>query len=712
MKISIEDLKYHGLYDNLPDKLKKLKSGEYYCFYYAPDYDNSKINIITDFVTLNLNTTLYRDVFNVIKKAKTADVFLGYFTNNIETRDGIFYLFLNSFFEKKSVIDFFAYTNDTDTKNEFRISNSASIEVLDRDSLSTALTYFVHPNKLNTIISIYDIVDDYSSKNLKKPLYGGKIKRVVQMVTHDSGVMADENGFLRYMTIGENAVLTDIQKEKLKVAKSLIRSLVNPNDVYIQTGWYYNINDGLWRTNISDAESLINENLVFKINDYLQIYKPAYCPLSNEQIVSGLKKPDSLFKLGYNGKLSDVLKHDALYNHYPQLANLPLIFSYNDKNIFYFSSTSDEGGYINIQGDKKTNHILSILLHETQHAIQSIESFAKGGNSDFADFVIALGGKSVRRIFASISNFQKFISTQITNESLYNEFKNAIQNIKALSGNSRNLKSKLINDFMIDYDTFRSNTNIVGFYLIYLISDTKVFNEGDIIDFLEINYGEDIYEMFELIKEAIDSADQASQKLLSEGFSNEDVRIINFNTYQNLLGEMEARGTQHQMRIPVNLTNYFFINEWEKSPTKSVAVIGGKYILRDVNNIVGACEKCLDDKYVLHFKKNISSVPFIHELGHIVHDILIERGFDEVIKNEYEKIVVADSYDEYFVNVFLGYIADNYSESLIGNDFKINFSIKKNDVIFQILDDIFSPKPQNLKEIKDYLKELNELTGD
>lgn len=709
MRIGLEELKAHGLYDNLPEKLKELKSGEYYCFYYIPDYDNSKIRIVKDFIAVTLNTSLYRDVYNVVKQAKSSDIFLGYFTNKLETRDGLLYLMLNSLYPQDKISDFYADASDKDTKSEIKISNSASIEIYDRGTFSDSLAYFTHPDKLNTVLSIYDIVDDFLKNNHKISLYGGVIKRVVRLVTHDSGVMADENGALRYMTIGEKAVLSDEQKDKLKTAKSLLRSLVNPNEIYVQTGWYYNINDGLWRTNISDKESSIDEKLIIKISDSLSLYKPLYCPVNQEQIISNLKNPQYLLGIGYNGKLDEVLKHNKLFSHYPQLATLPLFFAYNKSNTFYHSDSGEDGGFINIQGDKKEHHILSILLHETQHAVQSIEGFATGGNQHFANFVIALGGKSVRTIFASISNFQRFVSTRVNNEYLYNQFKEAIQQIKSVSPTSQQLKSDLTG-MMTDYETFRKNTNSVGFYLIYLISDTKVFNEGAIINFLEEYYGDEIYEMFEMIKDGIDSSNRASQKLLSEGFTNEDVRIINFNTYQNLLGEMEARGTQHAMRIPVNLSNYFFINEWEKSPTKSVAVIGGNYVFRDTATIVGACEKSLDGKYILHFKKDMSSVPFVHELGHIVHDIIVERGFGDILKNEYDREIVSDDYQEWFVNVFLGYIYENYEDSLIGKDFAMTFSIKKNKIVFDILSDMFSPKPKDLDKVVAFVTELEDLT--
>ena len=707
MKITIDDLKSYGLYDLLPKKLKEIDSSHHYCFYYSPDYDNSKIVIIKDFIAVELNTSLYRDIFNVIRDSGTSDIFLGTFKYNLETRDGLLYLLLNTFYPKEILESFYARANEIDMQNELRVSNSARIEILSRESFSGALAYFMQPEKLNTVLSIYDMVNNYVEANFKRNLYGGYIKEVVQLITSQNGIMSQENGNIRLMTIGEKANLSDVQIEKLKLAKSLLRSLEKAENIYIQTGWYFNNADGLWRTNISDNESVIDETLVRTVNDQLSFYYPPFCPASESTVLANLNNPTYLFNVGYNGKLSDILKHELLYRYYPQLATLDFIFAYNQANRFYFSDSSEGLGFINIQGDKRNQHILSILLHETQHAIQHIEGFATGGNSNFADFVIALGGKGVRPIFASIFNFQKFITTTVINDSLYSELKSAIESINALSDNSRQLKSQLL-EFMVSYDSFRKSSKSVGIYLIYLITDTKVFNEGQIIDFLERYYGDEIYEMFEQIKEAIESADLASEKLKLEGFSKEDIRIINFNTYQNLLGEMEARGTQHQMRIPINLSNYFFINEWEKSPTKSVAVIGGEYMFRDTSNIKGACETTADKKYILHFNKDNSSIPFIHELGHIVHDILVEKGFGEILKNEYDKEIIADSYQEYFVNVFLGYIRENFSESLIGRDFYMDFSIKKNELIFGILTEIFNPKPNDYDEVMQYLKTLEE----
>lgn len=71
--------------------------------------------------------------------------------------------------------------------------------------------------------------------------------------------------------------------------------------------------------------------------------------------------------------ISTVLKHDALYEAYPELADTPVLRetlsgvggSYKDGRITY-------GGAIG--GDDR-----SVLLHELQHAVQDREGFARGG---------------------------------------------------------------------------------------------------------------------------------------------------------------------------------------------------------------------------------------------------------------------------------------------------------------------------------------------
>jgi hypothetical protein len=701
MKVTIEDLKSYNIYDYLPELLKELKEGQKYCFYYDSDYDNAKIEVLKEFIVLEVNASLYKDIYNVIRETKVTDIFLGYFNYEIETRDGIFYLFLKSYVPENILNDFYAVCNESDTRNEIKISNNASIQIIGKSNFTNALAYFCQSDKLNAIGSIYDLVDAYLLRNNKRSLYGEHIKRVVQLIKHDAGILLDEQGSVRYMIIGKNAKLNNIQKENYDKANLLLRSLNNIEDIYTQTGWYYSKEDGYWKTNLSDFDARLDETKMIEL-DGLKFYRPTGCPISDIDLANNIKNPDYLFRNGYNGILSDILKHDKLYEAYPELLDFSLIFVYGNENRFYKSDNYD--GYININGNPNKNKILSILLHETQHAVQGIENFGTGGNEYLAQFVIAMGGDKIRKTFALIDNFKKFLFLN-RNIDFYANFKSAINTIQPTTSSAKFFKKQLETQTS-SFEIYISNIKTVGFYLFLLISETGIFNEGKIIEFLEENFGFEVFDLLENLKDAVDSLKPLRKSLKDKGLSEEDINIYIHNSYKNLLGEQEARGTQHGMKIPANLTNYFVYNRWENSPTKSIAVIGGNYIITDTSEIKGACEIGYDKRYILHFEKNVSSEPFIHELGHIVHDILVEGGFGDLIKSEYDSVFTTDSYDEYFVNVFIGYIFENFENTPIHNDLLLSTSRKTNKNLFTILSNIFNPLPSDIGIVKSYLNEL------
>jgi hypothetical protein len=69
-------------------------------------------------------------------------------------------------------------------------------------------------------------------------------------------------------------------------------------------------------------------------------------------------------------KLSQVLYHPTLFQYYPKLANMPILYlvADDDKNqgiqqVFYYSP-NERGGYIMIQGSRLYGSVLSTLLHE------------------------------------------------------------------------------------------------------------------------------------------------------------------------------------------------------------------------------------------------------------------------------------------------------------------------------------------------------------
>ena len=86
-------------------------------------------------------------------------------------------------------------------------------------------------------------------------------------------------------------------------------------------------------------------------------------------------------------KLEDTVKYEELYSLYPELKNV--IVTIKDK-----SNMNARGGYLQMEDGLPGEIILSnelldnypeyveVLIHEVQHAIQDIEGFSAGDNSN------------------------------------------------------------------------------------------------------------------------------------------------------------------------------------------------------------------------------------------------------------------------------------------------------------------------------------------
>jgi hypothetical protein len=138
----------------------------------------------------------------------------------------------------------------------------------------------------------------------------------------------------------------------------------------------------------------------------------------------------------------------------------------------------------------------------------------------------------------------------------------------------------------------------------------------------------------------------------------------------------------------------------------NIVVIDGKEELLNSKEIVAAVET-KNDEYVLHFEKNRSCEPFLHELGHIVFDCLIKLGHKEKISNIYKDADTYQDINELFVDNFLGYIKENIEDNNISTDLKFNFKIKNNVEIAKILDEFF--RDSEINERTKFVKYMLEI---
>lgn len=107
-----------------------------------------------------------------------------------------------------------------------------------------------------------------------------------------------------------------------------------------------------------------------------------------------LKEAD---KDGYNmfeGKLGDILEHDALFKNYPELKNITVNYEspkgLKEEDIYYGAFFDPTDNSIVLGSGLNREEMKSALLHEVQHYIQEKEGWARGGsiNSIPADMLL------------------------------------------------------------------------------------------------------------------------------------------------------------------------------------------------------------------------------------------------------------------------------------------------------------------------------------
>lgn len=683
MKVSKQELQDFGLYDSLPQTLKEMTDGDYFVFYYKVDEENVKLEVFETQIVKQINLSLYRGM-----SSKKADK-VGFFPNTFETRDGLFYQFLRTFNTQEKVKTFYSFAVEQDKVIDLNVSTDSVNNIRQSDDFRRAMSYFA-PNRLQTIMFVYDMVNEAVQHRLSRSLYGDMIKKVVNLVKYDGGVLPEMGGYLRFMVIGEHAELTQLQKERLEEAKLLVRSLENIDKIYSYTGWALSSKDGKWRTNIADNEAVLKKELLYENNG-----RNLYLPFGSkvEDVMKLIGNPQNIYSVGYKGRLADVLSHPTLFEYYPRLALLPLIYNYGDNpsggNRFYFNP-NERGGFIIINGSNQNGDSLSILLHEIQHYVQSVEGYATGGNLFFAQFVASVGSSSVRTIFACINRMERYFREDLVSDTSRLEIIQVIENQLAKNKEAKQLKNEILTLLSVKED-YKYNFKSINFYLVLFVAEEGDFSTNDIVLYLQKKLGDIVFELFENVSDGYSQAKKYREKLIAEGYREDDIRNILFGSYENLYGELESRSTQSSRFVDTEYKNYFYLTKWENSPIQQITVIDGVEQIIDCTKIKAAVET-KDDTYVMHFQKNVSCEPFIHELGHIVHDALKALGHNDIIEKEFEKEMMIDDIDEFFVLKFIGYLKETIDDYDLTNDVRLNFAARGNEKINKLLDEFFAEK--------------------
>jgi hypothetical protein len=214
--------------------------------------------------------------------------------------------------------------------------------------------------------------------------------------------------------IGSRASLTVEESNNLTTAMTMLQGGKTVEEVQKITGWYQQ--DGQWKTEIPygkltpNAETALSE-------------LPGYATTDGQENIESIP-------------LSAVLDAPALYKAYPVLKKLPVIKMYGSAGGYLAEDVRGDGNRsiqliaINADVVQSKTDFLPVLVHEVQHAIQSIEGFAAGGSIGYAvgkvnprsaqlvnDSRLAIWGDMVRgQLLESVANMEKNHSQIYANE--------------------------------------------------------------------------------------------------------------------------------------------------------------------------------------------------------------------------------------------------------------------------------------------------------
>lgn len=192
-----------------------------------------------------------------------------------------------------------------------------------------------------------------------------------------------------------------------KAQKMLFADGVDAEKVRQETGWFMGL-DGEWRYEIDDSKAkFVFPNHIKEIQDAYQVK------------VDKIKKDFAEGKFGKNAfmnqmsraktnldwandtthyfadqtyPLNKILEHPKLFEAYPQLKDMPVVFLSDLRN--ELGKVNDGTMYLNTKYLKEeysnSTEIIDVILHEIQHEIQRIEGFAKGASPRFWDHYITM----------------------------------------------------------------------------------------------------------------------------------------------------------------------------------------------------------------------------------------------------------------------------------------------------------------------------------
>ena len=222
------------------------------------------------------------------------------------------------------------------------------------------------------------------------------------------GIVSPEGAFQQFA--GTSAETAD--RLQLAKAKSMLAAGTDPEAVRKQTGWFQGM-EGKMRFEIDDSQAkLIDvDSIKSSLSSEIAGIHAQAKKVKDATAQAELRnKANSLMSELYNThapKLEKVLDHPLLYQAYPWIRDMKVIFGTMEEGTK--GSYSPGNNTIEINSSLSAEEKLKTLLHEVQHVIQEQEDFARGGSpkgtsiEDYKQYQ-RLGGEIESRDTASRAN--------------------------------------------------------------------------------------------------------------------------------------------------------------------------------------------------------------------------------------------------------------------------------------------------------------------
>lgn len=690
MKIFLNDIKKIDwltnciLQTNWGKTFLNITNGHFFVFNYNLNEEDSSIDIVSASQLMNINDYIY-------KKMEAEHV--GYMREPFETKNYLFFSILKSACQTKEqqdkLIDLFVGYKSYDiaeNKKNLKTYIIGSMPVNSRISFSTAISeFFLDKNPINGICMLYELIDGLSKQKIGKSIYS-QLHKIVRAIKNPNGGLIPEvaGSTMRYMIVGEVALGNDTELQK---AKDLFRGGNSEYEVYLETGWYLNKFDGKWRKKISDdtfsfkLDKVTQENGQYYVSDDIVNTSKQNADIAEKICDSKVSITELVANMGYKTQLGDYISYEEIFNLYPKL---PSIYSFlsakvlpSRKYSFYFSP-SDPYALVLVYGKqfpfRYFEDLKYVALHEMQHYVQRIEDFGSGGNLELANILTVAGGESTKNFINSIGGLQKRfmeVCTLIPLEE-YKELTDKLKEDFDIISTQRDIKLKkrinpsnqrpkaefvevvriyeaILEDLIFktrNISSIQGNSVSITYMLltIYSLIEENVYIEK----FISKYVGKDYMDLFKMSLVQTRDLILKETDMASKGWTAQDLYILNFQLYESLIGEVEARFTQQTTRMPQVLLNYFDFYTSETVDITKVGVINNSILANGGVDFVAAIETTPDEKYIIHLPDELSnSVNLLHETGHILFDLLKDKVY-------FDKDAILS--EEYFCACFLDYI--------------------------------------------------------